>query len=153
MALDINEVDALPLSKIRRKAIKDANAVKPIRLSPEMILQRDRGSRRRSPLGIRPSTIKKINYSVKLVTTTITALLLTMVVLEVVLDPTWIIFASCCLKLIAVIINGFAGFKFGYENIVIDTVNYTSDQIDLLDQAIEFLNKMKVQENEETANN
>ena len=43
------------------------------------------------------------------------------------------------LKLCPVILNGFTGYKFGYENIVYDTVNYMSDQIDLMHQFKQYI--------------
>ena len=49
------------------------------------------------------------------------------------------IFASVCLKLVSVIVNGFGGYRTGYENIVIDTVNYMNGQIDLMQQAIQYI--------------
>ena len=42
------------------------------------------------------------------------------------------------LKLLAVVMNGFTGYKFGYENIVFDTVNYMDDQTDLMNQAMQY---------------
>ena len=36
------------------------------------------------------------------------------------------------------VMNGFTGYKFGYENIVFDTVNYMDDQTDLMEQAMQY---------------
>ena len=48
-------------------------------------------------------------------------------------------FAAIVLKLLSVILNGFLGYKFGYENIVFDTVNYMNDQKDLMQQVIQYV--------------
>lgn len=64
---------------------------------------------------------------------------MSIIVLEAVVEPTWVLIATCCLKLMAVVINGFNGYKFGYENIVFDTVNYMSDQTDLMTQAVQYV--------------
>ncbi len=138
--LDNEDIDALEnLSTAQKEAIKKANAVKPIKLTPEMIMKRGRGSTRRSPLGTKPETKKYINFGVKFATTFLVALVMSMIVLDVVAEPTWVIFASCMLKLLSVVMNGFGGYKFGYENIVFDTVNYIHDQGDLMQQAIQYM--------------
>ena len=36
-------------------------------------------------------------------------------------------------------LNGFAGYKFGYENIVYDTVDYVNDQIDLMHRFKQYI--------------
>ena len=153
ISLSEEDVDALEdedLSKPQREAIKKANAVKPIKLTPEMIMKRGRGSYRRSPLGWKPETKKYFNFGAKFVTTFLVALVMSMIVLDVVIEPTWVIFASVMLKLLAVVMNGFTGYKFGYENIVFDTVNYMSDQVDLMRQAIHYMDETPLVEPEKT---
>lgn len=140
ISLSEEDVDArADLSKPQREAIKKANAEKPIKLTPEMIMKRGRGSYRRSPLGWKPESKKYLNFGIKFVTTFLVALVMSMIVLDVIIEPTWVIFASVILKLLAVVMNGFSGYKFGYENIVFDTVNYMNDQVDLMRQAIQYM--------------
>lgn len=154
ISLSEEDVDALEdedLSKPQREAIKKANAVKPIKLTPEMIMKRGRGSYRRSPLGWKPESKKYLNFGVKFITTFLVALVMSMIVLNVVIEPTWVIFASVMLKLLAVVMNGFGGYKFGYENIVFDTVNYMSDQVDLMRQAIQYMDDTPLVEPEKAS--
>lgn len=140
ISLNEEDIDArADLSKPQRDAIKKANKVKPIKLTPETIMKRGRGSYRRSPLSWKPESKKYLNFGVKFITTFLVALVMSMIVLDVVIEPTWVIFASVMLKLLAVVMNGFGGYKFGYENIVFDTVNYMSDQVDLMRQAIQYM--------------
>lgn len=127
------------LSKAQKKAIIKANGIEPVKLTPEMIMKRGRGSSRRAPLGTTPETKKGINFGTKFVSTFIISLAMSIIVLEAVVEPTWVLIATCCLKLMAVVINGFNGYKFGYENIVFDTVNYMSDQTDLMTQAVQYV--------------
>lgn len=127
------------LTEPQRKAIIRANKVKPIKLTPEMIFKRGRGAGRRVPLGTNPHTKKGIAFGVKFVKISVTTLLTSIIVLDVVVNPTWATFAACCLKLMPVILNGFTGYKMGYENIVYDTVNYMSDQIDLIHQFKQYV--------------
>lgn len=127
------------LTEPQKKAIAKANSVKPIKLTPEMIFKRGRGAGRRVPLGTNPTTKKGTAFAVKFVKISVTTLLTSIIVLDVVVNPTWATFAACCLKLMPVILNGFTGYKMGYENIVYDTVNYMSDQIDLIHQFQQFV--------------
>ena len=52
------------LTEAQRKAIRQANRVKPIKLTPDMIIKRERGSNRRSPLGFSPQAKKAFAFSV-----------------------------------------------------------------------------------------
>lgn len=135
------------LSRAQKRAINKANSINPIRLTPEMILRRARGYAKRSPLGMNPETKKHINFGVKFVTTLALVAFMTIIVFEWLITPTWPMFASCMIKLITIIINGFNGYKFGYENIVFDTVYYMSDQTDLMDQAIQYFEDLAGDEN------
>lgn len=127
------------LSKAQKKAIIKANGIEPVKLTPEMIMKRGRGSSRRAPLGMTPETKKGINFGTKFVFTFFISLAMSIIVLEAVIEPTWVLIATCCLKLMAVVLNGFNGYKFGYENIVFDAVNYMNDQTDLMQQAVQYI--------------
>lgn len=127
------------LTKPQVSAILRANNIKPIKLTPEMIFRRGRGSNRRAPLGTKPETKKGIKFGTKFLRTCITSVLTSIIVLDVVITPTWATFATCLLKLCPVVLNGFTGYKFGYENIVYDTVNYMSNQIDLMHQFNQYI--------------
>ncbi|MBQ8427674.1 MAG: hypothetical protein IJX18_00290, partial [Clostridia bacterium] len=132
------------LSKGKKTAIIKANALRPIKLTPEMVIKRGRGNKRRAPLGVRPETIKSANYIVRLGTTIGTSLFTCMLALEVINNPSWATFAELCIKILMVVLSGFAGYKMGYENITVTTVNYTLDQKDLLDQFEQYLVKYPV---------
>lgn len=120
------------LSKTQIEAIISANKIKPIKLTPEMILKRGRGSAQRRPLGVQPEKKRGVDYGVKFFKTCVTSVLLAVIGLDVVVSPSWAMFAACLLKLFPVVLNGFMGYKSGYENIVVDTVNYMVDQSDLM---------------------
>lgn len=139
-AMDNKEIDALPgLTKLQKKAIKKANNIKPITLRPEAILRHGKGGYHRSPLEMSPETRKSINYVVKFVQSSLIALGMSLIALDMVADPSWIVFATVCLKLCSVIYNCFSGYRTGYSNIVVDSVNYMNAQIDLMQQAIQYI--------------
>ena len=127
------------LSLAQINAIIRANSIKPVKLAPEMIMKCGRGNKRRNPLGVRPETKRGWNYGIKLVTTILVSIFTGMIALDLIKNPTWATFAELCLKLLTVVLSGFTGYKMGYENITIDTVNYITDQIDLLTQFEQYI--------------
>lgn len=127
------------LSKAQIKAIIEANKIEPIKLTPDMIMKRGRGSNRRAPLGVKPETKKMVNFSFKFIYSVLITLGMSMIVLDDIAEITLAVLATCVLKLLIVVLNGFQGYKFGYENIVVDTVDYMSDQTDLMQQAIHYI--------------
>ena len=137
--LDGEGVDALTdLAPGQKSAIKKANKVKPIKLTPDMIMKQGISSRRRSPLEVRPLTKKTAVFGAKFVRMAILSVCMSVIAFEVIVEPTWIIFVAVCLKLVSVTINGFDGYKEGYDNIAIDTVNFLDSQSDLMEQAIQY---------------
>ena len=148
MRLDGAGVDAIKeLTKAQKKAIKKANKVKPVKLTPELVMRQGRNSHRRSPLEVNPADKKNILFGVKFLEISALSIGVSMIALDVIIEPSWIIFASVCLKLISVIMNGFGGYKTGYENIVIDTVNYMNGQTDLMQQAIQYIEANPITDN------
>lgn len=127
------------LTKAQKKALLKAKKIKPITLLPEMFMRKGRLDGNRLPLGTDPEKKKKIHFGVKLSTMVVLSLAITMVAFDVVKEPSWAMVATAFLKLVVVIFNGFTGYKFGYENIVIDTVNYIADQTDLLEESIKYI--------------
>ena len=138
MVLDEDSVEALDLTKPQKKAIKKANRIKPVKLTPEMIMRHGRNPHRRSPLDMNPAKKKNVVFGVKFVQISLFSIGMSMIALDVIAEPSWVIFAGVVLKLVSVIVNGFSGYKFGYDNIVLDTINYMKGQIDLMEQAIQY---------------
>lgn len=140
MTMDDKEIDNLPhLSVAQKKAIKKCNNTKPITLKPESIMRHGRGAYHRSPLEMSPETRKSINYAVKFIQSSLIAFGMSIIALEMVIDPSWAVFATVCLKLVSVIYNCFSGYRIGYTNIVVDSVNYMNAQIDLMQLAIQYI--------------
>lgn len=141
------------LSKMQADIIINANKVKPITLTPDMIFKRGRGNNKRSPLGMNPQTKKKWNFGIKFVTTLITSVLMSVIACEVIITPNWATFAACLLKLFAVSMQGVFGYKMGFENIVVDTVEYMRDQIDLMQHFLEYVKLTPIDFKNDTAEN
>ena len=68
MHLDDKGIEALTdLNSAQKKAIRKANKIKPIKLTPEMILRQGRSAKRRSALEINPVTKKNVKFGFKFV--------------------------------------------------------------------------------------
>ena len=134
------EVDALPeLKEGQKKAIKKANKVKRIKLTPERIMTQGKTIHTRSVLAITPEVMKNIVFGKKFVKMSVISLCASMIGFEVIMQPTWKVFASVCFKLAIVAINGFEGHKAGFNNIAVHTVNYVNNQSSLMQQAIQYI--------------
>lgn len=127
------------LSKYQVAAILKANATKPVSLTAEMIFKRGRGSRNRHPLGVKPETKRYLAYVGRFIRIATTSVFTGVIVLDIIIEPTWATFAACCFKLLPIVLNGAIGYRMGYENITIDTVNYTNDQVDLMQQFVQYV--------------
>lgn len=122
----------LPESKIR--AIIAANKISPIVLTPQMIYWSGEKFERRNPLALSPSDRRFADMAWTLSKTCATSLGMCFVAFEAFANPSWEVFCAVAIKLLTVALNGYAGFRRGYDNIAVDTVNYTEDQIDMLEQ-------------------
>ena len=134
------EVDALTeLKEGQKKAVKKANKVKRIKLTPERIMTLGKGVHTRSVLAITPDTMKSIVFGKKFVKMSFVSLCASLIGFEVIMQPTWTVFASVCFKLAIVVMNGFEGHKAGFTNIAVHTVNYVNIQSMLMQQAIQYI--------------
>ena len=134
------EVESLvELKEGQKKAIIKANKVKRITLTPERIMTQGMTIHTRSALSITPDAMKNIVFGKKFVKMSVISLCASMIGFEVIIQPTWAVFASVCFKLAIVAINGFEGRKAGFNNIAVHTVNYVNNQSSLMQQAIQYI--------------
>lgn len=137
------DIKALPLTDSQKKAIRRANRVRRIRLTPERVMTLGKTVHTRSVLAVTPDTMKNIAFSAKIVKMSFISICMSMIALDVILEPSWIVFAEVCLKLATVVINGFDGHREGYNNITVHTVNYVNHQSALMQQAIQYIETTK----------
>lgn len=134
------DVDSLTeLKDGQKKAIKKANKVKRIKLTPERIMTLGKTIHTRSVLAITPDAMKNIAFGKKIVKMSFISICMSMIAFDVIIQPTWTVFAGVCLKMVAVVINGFDGHKEGFANITVHTVNYVNNQSSLMQQAIQYI--------------
>jgi hypothetical protein len=133
------DIDALTdLTSLQKRAVKKANSLRPIKLTPEMILTQGKTTHSRSVLAANPGTMKNVAFTVKIFKMSFISICMPLIALDVIMEPSWIVFAEVCLKLFTVVLNGFDGHKDGYNNITVHTVNYMNNQCSLMQQAIQF---------------
>lgn len=126
------------LTGLQKKCLIKANSVKPVKITPLMLLGDNRMLRSRNPLGLSPGARKNIAFSTKFFKMALVSVGMSMIALDVILEPSWTVFASVCLKLASVVINGFGGYEDGVNNIVVDTVRYMDNRSDLMTMAIKY---------------
>ena len=140
VTLGKDEVNALPnLTSGQKKAIKKANAIKRIKLTPERIMTLGKNVRSRAVLGVTPDTMRNITFGKRFVRMSIISAMMSIIAFDVIAEPTWVVFATVCIKLVAVVINGYDGHRVGFNNITTHTVGYIDSQSMLMNQAIQYI--------------
>lgn len=124
------------LSEREKDAIISAMKVKPIKITAEMFIKRGRGTARRTPLGKAPEKIQRDVFIRKAVTAAATSVLTAQMAFDIVSEPSLAMVATVLMKLLPVVLNGFFGYKFGYDHIAVNTKDYISDQTDFLEQFV-----------------
>lgn len=138
--LGAKDIDVLAeLTAPQKKAVKQANRVHRIKLTPEMIMTQGKTVHTRSALVATPDTMKNIAFGVKMFKMSFVSICMSLIALDIILQPSWVVFAEVCLKLATVVINGFDGHKEGFNNITVHTVNYVNNQSALMLQAIQYI--------------
>lgn len=133
------EINALAdLTSSQKRAIRKANRVRRIKLTPKMIMTQGKMVHFRSAMSVSPGTMKAVAFSAKLFKMGFVSICMSLIALELILEPSWTVFAEVCLKLFTVVFNGFDGHKDGYNNITVHTVNYVNNQCSLMQQAIQY---------------
>lgn len=117
-------------------AIVEANSLKPIKLSPDMLMSMERTSQSRNPIGTNPRVKDSIHSASRLIRACITALTTGSIMLQLVGNVTFANIASVCLELAPGLIYMFAGYRRGFDGINTDMVGYIDSKSDLLEQFV-----------------
>ena len=133
------------LSERQKEAMIEANKIKPISLNTDMIMQRESAKKRRIKPRATPTWKRNIKSGFKLGKLFINSALISAVAFEVLLNPSFATIAATAFKVLFVVLNGFAGYRDGFENITVDTVDYTNNQIDLMELFIKWTKRVPVE--------
>lgn len=140
VTLGKKEIEALTeLTTLQKREVLKANRVKRIKLTPKMILSQGKTVHTRSALVTNPDTMKNIAFGAKMLKMGLLSIGMSLIAFDIILQPSWTVFAEVCLKLTTVVINGFDGYKEGFNNINVHTVNYVNNQSVLMQQAIQYI--------------
>lgn len=132
--LSVGELIEKGFSKRKIQCIKRANLIRPIKLTPEMLYKQCKGIIKRGLMHMQPEARKKFDMIKQFVITVLTSGAMGIIVFEVFSDPSWSTVCAVVFKVFAVAFTGYRGYVRGYDNIVTDTVLFTQDQIDILEQ-------------------
>ena len=136
-----SEIRSLPeLTKVQKKAIIRANHVRQIRFTSDMLTtMQGKSAFTRFVLTLTPKTQRHFAFGAKFFKMSFVAIGMSLIAFQIILEPSWTVFAEVCIKLVTVVVNGFDGRTMGFNNIAVDTVNYTNAQSDLMHQAIRYI--------------
>ena len=135
--------NALPseLGKKTKKAILSADRIKPLHLTPDMLLSVGHNSGERRALRKNPERTRFISALRALVPTTVTSFFAVSIVCSVIKEPSSAVFIECLIKLFTLIWTGSKGFLMGYNNISADTTAYLCDCTDILTRFSSYTGK------------
>lgn len=132
---DMVEADE-KLTKRQKSAIIEANSLKPIYLDADMIMRRASAAKRKASRKLTPESKLYIKSGTRLVRMFISSALIVAVSFEVIINPSLATLAATALKVLFVVLNGFTGYKEGFANITVDSVDYVGEQITYLERFI-----------------
>ncbi len=130
----------IKLSEAQVKAILRANKVKPIRFTPEMLLQKDKRSFSRSFICVDPVTVQRVSNLWRLVSSAAITFLVTITAFDASASVDWSVIGEALFKLATVLYGGFCGYQSNYENMTVRAVRFINAQSDYLEQ---FYNSRK----------
>ena len=129
------------ISRKKRLAIVKARALRPVTLTPDMLLNCGSLLVGRSPLGPTPGTKRIVRSAVNMLPRTVMIFLVTDMAVSVITNPTWATVITGIMMCFVGLMCAYQGYDSGFKNIVEDTVNYVQRQINLLSQYVIWTGK------------
>lgn len=124
------------ISLKKQRAIKKALKLKPIKLTPDMLLNCGSLHVSRSPLGANPNVKLAGRTTAHLLPRTVLMFLVADMVVSVIAEPTWETLITGIIMCFVGLACAASGYETGYKNIVDDTVHFVEKQINLLSQYV-----------------
>jgi hypothetical protein len=134
--LDTEEALPKNISRKKRLAILVARKLKPITLTPDMLLNCGSLHVSRSPLGANPNVKLAGRTTAHLLPRTVLMFLVADMMVNVIAEPTWETLITCIIRCFVGLAYAASGYETGYKNIVDDTVHFVEKQITLLSQYV-----------------
>ena len=124
------------ISRKKQRAIKKALHLKPIKLTPDMLLNCGSLHVSRSPLGANPNVKLVGRTTVNLLPRTVMMFLVADMAVSVIAEPTWETLVTGIIMCFVGLACAYSGYETGYKNIVDDTVQFAERQVNLLSQYV-----------------
>jgi hypothetical protein len=111
-----------------------ARRIRPIKLTPTMLIRPGKNASRRNAMHMTPEDRRKWDKITKFVSNAASYGVAGVILFDIYTDLSWKKIFEVAFKLLLVVYTGYSGYMRGYDNIATDTVVFTRDQIDLLKQ-------------------
>lgn len=135
--LSRREIKKLKMPKAAKAALIEAKGVRSFRITPSMILRRGTYASEK-PLPTSPSVIKRRKFIGTFFRVLIVSVFTSVFFVAAEIKPSWTLFVTVMIKIMAMVVNGFNGYRFGLESVVIDTAGYVGAQTTLLSEALRY---------------
>lgn len=121
-----------PLSRLERRVILATNRMRPIRLTPSMLLLENGSRLTRDIIAQNPEKKLALTSACQALTTVVAGCFTASILVEVVSAPTVATFVYCLIKLFCLLWRGAMGYSAGYKSICRDAVAYHSSRTSIL---------------------
>lgn len=139
--LDTEEPLPKNISRKKRLAILVARKLKPITLTPDMLLNCGSLKIGRAPLGATPAARLALRTAKKMIPRTAMTFLVTDFAVNVITNPSWETLITGLMMCFVGVMCAYEGYESGYKNIVDDTVEYVNRQVNILSQYVIWIKK------------
>lgn len=139
--LDTEEPLPKNISRKKRLAILVARKLKPITLTPDMLLNCGSLKIGRAPLGATPAARLAFRTMQKMIPRTAMTFLVTDIAINVITQPSWETLITGLMMCFVGAMCAYEGYESGYKNIVDDTVEYVNRQVNILSQYVIWIKK------------
>lgn len=120
------------LSRSERRVLLSVSKMRPIRLTPSMLLLESGARQSRDALARSPEQRLVLSSAISTVTTVIAGCFTASILIEVVSAPTVASFVYCLIKLFCLLWRGARGYISGYKSLTCDAVTYNNARTRIL---------------------
>lgn len=121
-----------PLSRLERRVILATNRMRPIKLTPSMLLLENGSYLSRDVIAQNPEKKLVLTSACQALTTVVAGCFTASILVEVVAAPTVATFVYCLIKLFCLLWRGAMGYSAGHKSICRDAVAYHSSRTSIL---------------------
>lgn len=152
--LDATQIKELDISDKCKSTIIQANALEPLQLSADEIIEVAYSKKNRhNPIGKNPQVIQKWDNVFRLGRTIFTAIGTSLIVLDALVDASFNAYAEALVKLLAIGWHGYTGYKKGYNNMAIYSTSWLNSKTQKINQAEKWIEAKRINNTLQTQDN